>query len=302
MKIILALLAMAMAMTADIALADPTAEEKAEIDRLTKLRDSLKPQLGVIRLPSAKASLNLGDKYYFLGEDDARRVLEEGWGNPTGSAQGVLGLIMPKGQTFLDDTWGAVVTYEPTDYVTDDDAKTADYAQLLKDIQTAADEANPERIKKGFPEVHVIGWAQPPRYDAGRHDLIWARDIQFGADAAIDHTLNYDVRHLGRNGVLSMNMVSTMSQLPQVKAAATQLAATAEFDSGSRYADYQAGDKKAGYGLAGLVAAGVGVGLAQKAGVLAIVLAFLKKGLVFIAAGGAAVAAWARRTFGKKSE
>ena len=275
-----------------------TPEQKAEIARLEKLLDSLKPQRGAILLPAAKARLDLGAGYYFLGPEDARKVLVDGWGNPPGAADGVLGIVFPEGKTFLHDTWGAVVTYEKTFYVSDEDAKSADYAQLMKDMQSGEDAANEQRRKGGYEPIKLVGWAQPPAYDAARHDLIWARELKFGAQT--DHTLNYDVRHLGREGVLSLNMISTMSQLAEVKTAAQALAKTAEFETGSRYADYRQGDKKAEYGLAGLVAAGAGVAVAKKAGLIAIILAFAKKGFVFILAGGAAAFAWLRRLFGGK--
>lgn len=268
------------------------------MERLTKLRDGLKPQTGVIHLPTAKASLNLGKGYYFLSAEDAKKVLVEGWGNPPGSVDGVLGMIFPTGKSFLDDSWGAVVQYHNTFYVSDDDAKTADYDKMMGEMRSGVEEENAQREKDGYEKLNLVGWAQPPTYDAGRHDLIWARDIQFGDQT--DHTLNYDVRHLGREGVLSMNMVSQMSRLPDVRQAAVDLARTAEFDKGSRYADYRKGDKVAGYGLAGLVAAGVGLGVAKKAGALAIALVFLKKAGVFIVAGLAAAANWLRGLFRKK--
>jgi uncharacterized membrane-anchored protein len=114
--------------------------------------------------------------------------------------------------------------------------------------------------------------------------------------------LNYDVRHLGRNGVLSLNIVSGMSRLPQVQGAAHDLARTAEFDAGSRYADFKEGDKTAGYGLAGLVAAGAGLAVASKTGFLAAGLLLLKKGIVVIVALFAGAAAWVRRLFKKEPE
>ena len=60
------------------------------------------------------------------------------------------------------------------------------------------------------------------------------------------------MRHLGRHGVLSMNVISQMSKLTEVRQVAAHLAKTAEFDTGARYVDYQAGGKKAEYGLAAL--------------------------------------------------
>jgi uncharacterized membrane-anchored protein len=276
---------------------EATADHKAEIAKMVALRDSLKPLHGQVMIPDAKVTLDLGPKYYFLDAKDAQRVLTEGWGNPPASVEGVLGMIFPEGTTFLGDGWGAVVTYEGTFYVKDSDAKTADYNKLMRDMKGADDESNAARKKAGYEPSTLFGWAEPPSYDSTRHDLIWARDIQFGDQA--DHALNYDIRHLGRSGVLSLNIVSSMSQLPQIKAAAHDLAQTAEFNAGARYADYQKGDKQAGYGLAGLVAAGAGLAVASKTGLLAAALLFLKKGIVLIIAAATGGAAWFRKMFKK---
>jgi uncharacterized membrane-anchored protein len=276
-----------------------TAEEKAYVEKMTALQNSLRPVRGEVTLPAASARLSLGSKYYMLGAEDARKVLVEGWGNPPSAAEGVLGLVFPEGKGFLDqDSWGAVITYEKTDYVSDEDAQTADYDGLLKQMQTGEDGANAERQKAGYDPVRLIGWAQPPSYDAARHDLIWARELKFGEQQ--DHSLNYDVRHLGRRGVLSLNIVSNMSQLSQVRGAAQELAKTAEFEPGSRYADYRKGDKRAGYGLAGLVAAGAGLAVAKKLGFLAIAMIFLKKGAVVLLAGAAGGFAWLRKRFARQ--
>lgn len=276
-----------------------TPEQKAEIQRLITLRDSLKPQYGEIRLPEAKAKLNLGKDYYFLGPADAKRVLVEGWGNAPGAGDGVLGLIFPKDRTFLDDTWGAVVTFAPTGYVSDKDAKTTDYQAVLEGLREGEGEANAERKKAGYEAIRLIGWAQAPSYDPARHDLIWARELKFGEQT--DNTLNYDVRHLGREGVLSLNMVSVMSQLPAVRESAQALARTAEFEAGAQYADFREGDQTAGFGLAGLVAAGAGVAVAKKAGLIAIILAFAKKGLGILVVGGIAAFAWIRRLMASRA-
>lgn len=298
MKFLLAFSFLLLAFSADVAAAEAPATPSEQEQRLIQLRDSLKPIHGVVGLPQAKASLNLGDKYYFLSAADARRVLTEGWGNPPSASDDVLGMIFPVGKTFLDETWGAVVRYDGTAYVSDKDAETADYGELMTNLKAGADEANAERQKAGYEPLHVIGWAQPPTYNRTRNDLIWAQELQFGAET--DHTLNYDVRHLGRHGVLSMNMISTMSHLAEVRDAAVVVGAAAEFDAGQRYADHAKGDKEAGYGLAGLVAAGVGVGVAKKAGLLGILALVLKKGAVLIAGAVAAAGAWFRKLFQKK--
>jgi len=107
---------------------------------------------------------------------------------------------------------------------------------------------------------------------------------------------------LGRRGVLSLNMVTTMPHLAETRAAAQRFAAAAEFAPGERYADYQSGDRVAEFGVAGLIAAGVGATIAQKAGLLALILAFGKKAIFFVVAGIALLWTRIRRLFGGRKE
>jgi uncharacterized membrane-anchored protein len=269
----------------------------AEIARLRGILEAQHPQFGDVKVAGPDVTLHLSRRYYFLGAAEAKQVLKE-WGNPPEQAEGVLGIVFPAGKTFVDETWGAVITFEASGYVSDKDADKADYAKMVRDEQAAEGEENEARKKNGFPSIHLVGWAQPPSYDKAAHALIWARDLQFAGETP--DTLNYDVRVLGRRGVLSVNMVSTMPQLTTVRADAAALAGDITFDPGGAYSDFQAGrDKTAEYGVAGLVAAGLGLAAAQKLGLLAAILLFAKKGIVLIVAGFAAVTAWARRMFGR---
>jgi uncharacterized membrane-anchored protein len=262
----------------------PTQADQVAIAKARALLESLTPRSGDVAVPGAHATLHLGKAYYFLAADDARRVLVEAWGNPSEAADGVIGLVIPAGKTPYDDTWGAVVTYEETGHVKDDDAKTTDYDEILRKWQEAEPEINERRRSEGFPEQHVVGWAQPPSYDPRAHSMVWARNIAFSGQA--EHTLNYDVRLIGRTGVLSLNLLTGMSKLVETRASAATLSQTADFDAGARYADYQPGtDKLADYGLAGLVAGGIGVVAAKKLGLLAIMLGVGKKLFVVILAG-----------------
>ena len=277
-----------------------TPEQQKELDQLREIYRSEHPKTGDVPLGVASATLHLGDRYYFLDAADAKEVLVEAWGNPPGSADNVLGVIFPKDKTFLD-SWGAVVTYDPAGYVSDKDAKSANYGKVLQQSRDDEDKDNQERAKSNAPPIHLIGWAQAPTYDPASHSEVWARDLKFGAEQ-ID-TLNYDTRILGRRGVLSLNLVSTMDQVAQVRAAANDLAHSASFDPGSRYADFSEGqDKKAAFGVTGLVAAGLGVAAAQKFGLLAILLLAAKKGAVVLVAAFAWLAARFKKFFGLKGK
>lgn len=262
---------------------------------------SLSPQHGTVTLPEAHAGLDLGKNYDFYNAADARKIIVDIWGNPAGAADGVLGVVMPAGKSPGSDSWGAVITYDPSGYVADNDAKSADFNQILTDLKKNTEEANAERTKEGYPAMHIAGWAEQPNYDPATHSVVWARDLAVDGHSA--HSLNYDLRTLGRSGVLSVNFVSGMGQLPEIRQAAADFSRHATFTSGWRYADFNpASDKKADYGIAGLVAAGVGVAAAKKLGVLALLAKFIKPIAVAVVAAFAALRKRISALFGRGGE
>jgi uncharacterized membrane-anchored protein len=253
-------------------------------------------QTGTINLQDGMATLRLPDSFRFIGAEGSRRLLTEGWGNPAGSADGVMGMLIPSGVSPLThEGWGIVISYDEDGYVNDDDAKGINYTKLLKEMQDGTVAANEERKKQGFEPVSLVGWAEPPSYDATAHKLYWARELAFGGDS--NHTLNYSIRILGRRGVLVLNAVATMDQLPQIRAESQNVLSAVEFNDGHRYADYLPGkDKAATYGVAGLILGGV----AAKAGLFKLLwvglLAF-KKALIV---GFVALVAAIKRLLGRK--
>ncbi|MBI1400099.1 DUF2167 domain-containing protein [Hyphomonas sp.] len=256
------------------------------------------PDHGIIALERSPVTLSVSDDYDFYSASESRTILEDLWGNPEDT--NVLGMIFPAGLSPVDASWGAVLTYEDTGYVTDDDAASTDYAQLLNDMQSGTRESNAARVRQGFEEVQLVGWAVPPSYDAESHRLIWAKDLLFASSDGT-HTLNYDMRLLGRHGVLSVNMVAAMDALSDVRSAGPDVLALASFNPGATYADYVKGDKTAGYGVAALIAGGAGVAVLKKTGLLVILFAFLKKGFILIPVLLAGVWRVIRGLFGGKA-
>jgi len=193
------------------------------------------------------------------------------------TAENVLGMIMPSSKTPIDDSWGAIITFDEDGYVSDDDAANISYADLLREMQEATARGSEERVKQGFASIRLVGWASPPFYDRATHKLHWAKELEFGDSP--QHTLNYDVRALGRKGVLKMNFVAGMEQLAEIRGVIPSVMAMPEFVVGSRYQDYVPGaDKVAAYGIGGLIAGKV----LSKAGLLALALVFLKKGWILV--------------------
>ncbi len=266
--------------------------DAADAAKLKTFLGSLHYRTGDVALPSASAHLNVQPGFRYLDHDDARKVLEQYWGNPPDDS--VLGMLVPDAAPLDSDrSWAVVVTYSDDGYVSDEDASKTNYDELLAQMKTDIHDSNGERKKAGYGSLELLGWAQPPRYDANGKRLYWAKEIQF--DGAAVHTLNYDIRVLGRQGYLSLNAISGMDELAVVKDGMTQVLPMAEFDSGQRYADYQPGnDKLAGYGLAALVGGGIAAktGLFAKLGLL---LLGLKKGLILVVV---AIGAFIKKLFG----
>lgn len=261
-----------------------------------KLVASLNFQTGDVAIPEAKAHLQLGEGFRYLSKADARKVLEQLWGNPPDDA--IIGLIVPTDAPLLSDSsWATLVTYVDDGHVSDEDAAKIDYAKLLSDMKEQTQSQNEERKKAGYDAIELVGWAAPPRYDAQGKKLYWARELLIAGNSG--HTLNYDIRVLGRTGYLSLNAIAAMSDLPKVESGMQRLLPMAAFDSGQRYADFNPStDKLAAYGIAALVAGGI----AAKAGLFAklgIILLAAKK---FIILGIAAIAAAFKKFFGGKDK
>ncbi|MEO6995618.1 MAG: DUF2167 domain-containing protein, partial [Lacunisphaera sp.] len=204
------------------------------------------------------------------------------WGNPKGAK--TLGALVPAGFDPLgDESWIVVITYQEDGYVKDDDAEKIDYTKMLAELKQSTRDANEQRVKDGYGSIELVGWARPPRYDAATHKLYWAKELKFGGEK--ENTLNYNIRMLGRGGVLVLNAVGSMHQLPEVEAATPAILGMVNFQDGHSYADYKPGtDKTATYGLAALVAGGIAAKAGLFKGVWIAILAFKKVIIVALAA------------------
>jgi len=250
-------------------------------------------QTGEIVLPNKVASLHLGTRYRYLDPAETEKLLVA-WGNQPGNE--TEGAVVPSDvDPFSDEGWAVIVTYDNDGHVDDSDARKIDYDDMLKDMKEGTESENDDRKKAGYDAVHLVGWAENPHYDGSSKKLYWAKELDFeGSDA---HTLNYDVRVLGREGVLSMNAVSGIGQLPQIRQGMRSLIDVAEFNDGYRYAEYNPKtDKLAEYGLGALIAGGVAAKLGLFGKLFALIIA-AKKVLI---AGAIALFGFIARLFKKK--
>jgi uncharacterized membrane-anchored protein len=217
--------------------------------------------------------LDLPDGYMFLPPGAAVKVLEQ-MGNFHND--GVLGLAASVRE---DADWAVVIRYDAEGYIEDDE--TIEAGELLSSLREGLDETNDERVERGFKALSLDGWAEPPHYDRAQHHLVWALIVS-DADGK---SVNYNTRVLGRRGFASLNLVTDPADLAAYKPDAAKLLENTRFAPGARYEDFDASsDKTAEYGLAGLIAAGAGLGAGKlvKIGLLA---KFWKVILVGLAAG-----------------
>lgn len=256
-----------------------SSEEQAYMEWARGLWESLNRQTGEIEIEAANATMNVPEDFYFLNGADAEKVLVDVWGNPPN--QQVLGMLFPQSVTPFDaESWAVTVEYEQDGYVSDEDADKMDYQELLEQMQADSDASNPERIEMGYGEIKLVGWASAPFYDKTQNKMHWAKELNF--DGAEANTLNYNIRVLGRKGVLVLNFIADMDQQATIEQNLDTVLAMANFDQGARYADFNPDvDEVAAYGLGALVAGKV----LAKTGFLAVALVFLKKFGIFIVVG-----------------
>jgi uncharacterized membrane-anchored protein len=242
-------------------------------DEYAAIEKKLQYQTGHIELTEGDVALEVPKGYRFLNATDARKVLEDAWGNPEDSS--TLGMIVPAGEQATSSAYAVELSYDADGYISDKDAASTNYSEMLKTMQQDARDSNDERVKSGYEKIELIGWADAPRYDPSTHKMYWAKELKFGE--AQENTLNYNVRVLGRRGVLNMNAIGDMSDLETIKTDMQNVLTIANFKPGARYEEYNpATDKLAEYGLAALVAGGVAVKTGLFAKLIAGLLAFKK--------------------------
>lgn len=239
-----------------------------------------------------QATLNLPIDYGFIPKDQAKRLLIA-MGNSVSDE--LIGIIVPQTQ---NSEWFMVVNYAAAGYIKDDDAKNWNADDLLNNIRQNTLENNNNRKARGLPELEVVGWIEKPLYNQQTKQLVWSIESKEKNQASSEvNGINYNTLTLGREGYISMNLVTNVTHVNDLKPTVKTLLAGLQFDSGKRYADFNAStDKVAEYGLAALIA---GVA-AKKLGLIAVItglaIKFWKLAVItFFGLGGLM-----RKFFGRK--
>lgn len=262
---------------------------QAELDAALK-----EAQSALLTTPSIplldQATLKLPSGQGFIPVPAASRLMRA-MGNQ--ADERLLGLVVP-----LDDApWMMVVKYEKSGYIKDDDAKEWNADDLYKSLQEGTEAGNEERRKSGIAEIEMTGWVEKPTYLASGHQLLWSVGIKDKRGTNADQGINYNTYVLGREGYISMNLITDRQLIEQLKPVAQGLLSALEFNGGKKYADFNVStDKVAEYGLAALI---TGVA-AKKLGLLAVIAAFFAKFIKVILLVGAGALYGVKKWLGGK--
>lgn len=245
--------------------------------------ETLDFQTGSVNIAGDAVTFDLPEGWAMLKGRDARRVVEDVWGNPEDHST-IAFIDPPSEEGRLGAAFGVIVTMDKSGFVSDDDAAGLDYSALLSDMQASAKQENLDRAEMGYQSIDILGWAEPPHYDQKTKKLYWAKELKFGQEP--DRVLNYDVRILGRRGYLQLQAVSTMGDRDAVDEGMKALLPVTHFNEGHRYSDFdESTDNIAAYGIGGLIAGK----MAAKVGFFAVIAKFGK--LIVFGAIGMFVAA-----------
>ncbi len=234
-----------------------------------------------------QAQLELPSGYGFVPQQQAAALMRT-MGNLTGDD--FIGLVFPEADSA---PWFVSIQFEDSGYVKDDDAKNWNADELLQSLKDGTEAGNEERAQMGIPALKVTRWVEEPKYEARDHRLVWSAEAMLKDIEDPDPTINYNTYALGRDGYISLNLVTSSSTVDADKLSAQELLAAVTYKDGKRYTDFDAStDKVAAYGLAALVA---GVA-AKKLGLLAVAGAFILKFAKVFALAAAAIGGglWSR--------
>ncbi len=230
------------------------------------------------------AEIELPEGYMYLDRPGTLDLLTR-TGNITGESE--LATVAKGDQS----DWFVIFEWDAMGWVDDSDRADLDADELLASLKEGNAAANEERESRGWSTLELVGWHEPPHYDAATNNLTWAIKAQSEGHLV----LNRMVKLLGRRGVMSATLVASPEELPAAQAEVDQLLAGYRFRSGNTYAEYIPGkDTAAKIGLGALVVGGGAAALA-KTGLLA-------KLWKPIAAGVIALGAAIKRLFGGRSQ
>ncbi len=239
------------------------------------------------------SEIDLDESLLLLDKSDTIEI-QQYFGNlPTGNE---IGSIFPESEA---EDWFVLFEYEEVGHVSDKEKNKIDAKKLLKSYQegtAAANEGRPEE-----EHLYVTGWHTEPFYNEADSTLEWAL---LAEDYQKNQIINYNVRILTRQGFVSVLLVTGLDTLDTDIATMKNLILPKyKIVEGSQYDDFDPKtDKKSDVGLAGLILGGAGLVAAKKAGLIGLILIFVKKFWFLVVAIPVALFGWIKRRMRNKKE
>lgn len=237
------------------------------------------------------AEIDVPDGFQFAGSDGAQTLLEA-YGNPRDSS--ILAAMVP---TAEGQDWTLIFKFDDIGYIKDADQESIDAQEILNGFNDSIPAQNSQRRSLGLEEMISMSWAESPFYDPTTKNLKWGLLLNF----ASGKTVNYDIRLLGRRGVMEATLLDSPEAYKASLPAVEKLLSGYRFTEGNKYSEWKSGDKVAAYGLTGLIAGGAAVA-AMKSGLFAklgLMFAKLGKGAILIVvAVGAGIMSLIKKLFG----
>lgn len=230
---------------------------------------------GTAPIGSDLAEIELGEDFVFLDSQNTQKFMDL-LQNPVSGAE--LATVAPASDA---EQWFVVFEWDESGYVPDDERDSLDADAMLDSIREGTEAGNEVRRERGWPTMEIVGWQEPPHYDAATNNLTWS--IEGRSDGHV--TINRITKLLGRRGVMTATLVASPEELGAAAGSADMLLADYRFRPGNTYAEYVPGkDKLAEYGLTALVVGGAGAALV-KSGLLAKLWKPIAAALVALGAG-----------------
>lgn len=254
--------------------------------------DTIAGQTGVVEFTSCHARIMVPTDLVYLDRPQAMKLLTEYWDNSESNLENMLGVLVPsENRCFYQVSTAYVISYNDCGYIKDDDAEKVDYDELLEQLQEDEKEEN-ESLPVEQRSV-TKGWTVTPHYDRSNHALVWAKTLSF----AYGDVVNYDMRVLGKDGLVSVNAVADLEAVDEVVSKESAMIGSVRFDEGYAYADFDPiRDRVSDWTIGGLVAGSI----LAKSGFFAKLGVLLLKFWKIIAVGVVAIAAGIKKIFGSK--
>ena len=237
----------------------------ARIVRSCRLATILLASLAAGQVQAAETVFPLGDQaqivlpdgFNSMNAQETQAMLRAG-GEPVSGKE--LGFVSPNAE---DQNWSLFFDFDAIGYVKDDEKDKLDADAILTSIREGNEHANEIRRQNKSPEMQITGWHTKPIYNPTTKNLEWC----IAATVSGHSLLNYNIRKLGREGVMEITLVTAPASLDADLPKVRSLLDRFTFVSGKTYGEWKAGDKIAEYGLAALIAGGAAA-VALKSGLL----------------------------------